>query len=65
MVFIGQASLRRAVAEYMDHYHGERTHQGLENRLIRTPAVVAANDGAIYRHARLGGILNFYYRKAA
>jgi transposase InsO family protein len=65
MVFIGQASLRRAVAEYMDHYHGERNHQGLENRLIRTPAVVAANDGAIYRHARLGGILSFYYLKAA
>jgi putative transposase len=65
MVFIGQASLRRAVAEYMDHYHGERNHQGLENRLIRTPAVVAANDGAISPHARLGKKLSFYYRKAA
>ena len=65
MIFIGQASLRRAVAEYMDHYHRERNHQGLENRLIHAPAVVAANDGAIYRHARLGGTLNFYYRQAA
>ena len=65
MIFIGQASLRRAVAEYMDHYHGERNHQGLENRLVHAPAVVAANDGAIYRRARLGGTLNFYYRKAA
>ena len=35
MIFIGQASLRRAVAEYVDHYHGERNHQGLDNRLIR------------------------------
>ena len=34
MIFIGQASLRRAVAEYTDHYHRERNHQGLENRLI-------------------------------
>jgi hypothetical protein len=42
--FIGQASLRGAVAEYMDHYHRERNHQGIENRLIRAPAVVAAND---------------------
>jgi putative transposase len=65
MIFIGQASLYRAVAEYMDHYHRERNHQGLDNQLIRAPAVMAANDGAIYRHARLGGILNFYYRKAA
>jgi hypothetical protein len=33
--------------------------------LIHAPAVVAANEGAIYRHARLGGTLNFYYRQAA
>jgi putative transposase len=65
MIFVGQASLRRAVAEYVDHYHRERNHQGLENRLIHAPAVVAANEGAIYRHARLGGTLNFYYRQAA
>jgi putative transposase len=65
MIFIGQASLRRAVAEYTDHYHRERNHQGLENRLIHAPAFVAANDGAIYRRAPLGGTLNFYYRKAA
>jgi putative transposase len=65
MIFIGQASLRRAVAEYMEHYHRERNHQGLENRLVHAPAFVAANDGAIHRHARLGGMLNFYYRQAA
>jgi putative transposase len=64
MIFIGQASLRRAVAQYIDHYHGERNHQGLKNRLIQTPAVVIANDTAIHRQARLGGTLNFYYRKA-
>jgi transposase InsO family protein len=34
MVFVGQGSLRRAVSEYTDHYHTERNHQGLENRLI-------------------------------
>src|SRR6202171_4409108 len=65
MIFIGQASLRRAVAEYMDHYHAERNHQGLENQLIQMPAAVTANHGAIHCHARLGGTLNFYYRKAA
>jgi putative transposase len=60
MIFIGQASLRRAVAEYIEHYHRERNHQSIENRLIYAPAVVAANDGAVYRRARLGGMLNFY-----
>ena len=65
MIFIGQASLHRAVAEYIDHYHRERKHQGLENRLIHVPAAVTGNDGPVYRHARLGETLNFYYRKAA
>jgi hypothetical protein len=64
MIFVGQASLRCAVAEYMNHYHAERNHQGLENRLIDSTGT-QAKSGAIQRHARLGGTLNFYYRKAA
>jgi hypothetical protein len=35
MIFLGQASLRRAIGEFMSHYHTERNHQGLANRLIR------------------------------
>jgi len=65
MIFVGQASLRRAVSEYMFHYHAERNHQGLENSLIRAMPSVAANEGAIHRRPRLGGLLNFYYRQAA
>jgi putative transposase len=64
MIFVGQGSLRRAVAEYVSHYHAERNHQGLENQLI-VPTAIAANDGAVVRRTRLGGTLNFYYRKAA
>ena len=64
MIFVGQASLRRAVREYVEHYHRERNHQGLENRLLHAPTV-PAGSGPIRRHARLGGTLNFYYRKAA
>src|SRR4029450_247783 len=36
MIFIGQASLRRAVGEYIEHYHRERNHQGLGNRLLQS-----------------------------
>jgi transposase InsO family protein len=60
MIFVGQRSLRRAVAEYMTHYHAERNHQGLENRLI-APRAMHASHGAVLSQARLGGILNFYY----
>jgi hypothetical protein len=65
MIFVGQASLRRAVREYVEHYHRERNHQGLENRLLHAPTLVRADSGPIGCHARLGGTLNFYHRKAA
>jgi hypothetical protein len=65
MIFVGQASLRRAIGEYVDHYHDERNHQGLENRLIRPQRRRAANAASIQRRPRLGGMLNYYYRVAA
>jgi len=56
MIFIGQASLRRAVSEYMVHYHRERNHQGLDNRLLLVPETATAASGSILRRARLGGV---------
>src|SRR5216683_2129914 len=64
MIFIGQASLRRATAEYMNHYHQERNHQGLNNRLIQAVASSAQGVGMVRRKQRLGGMLNFYCREA-
>src|SRR6202158_1038853 len=64
MIFIGQASLRRAVAEYVHHYHRERNHQGLDNRLIRAVPSSVQGVGMIRRKQRLGGMLNFYCREA-
>ena len=65
MIFVGQASLRRAILEYMAHYHEERNHQGLDNRLIRQKPGTIAHTGCVTRRPRLGGMLNFYYREAA
>ena len=65
MIFVGQASLRRAIGEYMAHYHEERNHQGLGNRLIRPEPRRATNTALIQRRPRLGGMLNYYYRAAA
>jgi len=33
MIFFGTASLQHAVRQFIAHYHTERNHQGLENRL--------------------------------
>ncbi|MPZ47182.1 MAG: transposase [Betaproteobacteria bacterium] len=65
MIFIGQASLRRAIAEYMADFHEERNHQGLENRLIRRKPAIAAMDAVIHRRTRLGGMLSYYHRVGA
>lgn len=65
MILIGQASLRRAITQYMTHYHEERNHQGLENRLIRKMPASAANDAVIHRRTRLGGMLSYFHRVAA
>jgi len=65
MVLFGEGSLRKAIHEFVAHYHGERKHQGLGNRLIIPEASHVGNSGAIRRRDRLGGMLNYYYRQAA
>jgi hypothetical protein len=65
MIFVRQASLRRAMSEFVVHYHEERNHQGLDNTLIRADPVDAANKAFIHCRQRLGGMLNYYHRAAA
>lgn len=61
---IGERHLRRAVREYVDHYHDERNHQGLGNRLVRAAPSSLRFSGPIECRERLGGLLR-YYRRAA
>jgi putative transposase len=51
--------------EYTEHYHLERTHQGLHNELIETPIDEPDMDGSVDCRERLGGILKYYHRRAA
>jgi len=34
LISFGEASLRRALTEFIDHYHGERNHQGKGSVLL-------------------------------
>jgi hypothetical protein len=34
VVFFGERSLRRALSEYLEHFHAERNHQGKDNILL-------------------------------
>ncbi len=65
MIFFGENSLRNAIREYLLHFHAERNHQGLDNRILEPGAEVGAIAGQIECRERLGGLLRYYYRNAA
>lgn len=63
-IFLGEKPLCRAVDQYLEHYHHERNHQGLDN-LIPFPKMPSKPDktAAICKSERLGGLLNYYHRE--
>ena len=65
MILFGEDSLRNAIREFVAHYHFERNHQGLDNRLIISTIATPAKTGTVGIRKRLGGMLNYYYREAA
>ena len=67
MILFGEASLRRALREYVAHYHLERNHQG-EGNVLLFPAATKAmthGNGSVGCRERLGGLLKYYHREAA
>lgn len=65
MILIGENSLRRVVTEYVERYNTERAHQSLDNKIIEPRFDAICTEGEIHCDGRLGGMLNYYYRKAA
>jgi putative transposase len=66
LILFGEASLRHALQEYVEHYHHERNHQGKGNVLL-LPAISqdAERQGPMQCRERLGGLLKYYAREAA
>ena len=66
-VIFGERHLRRLIKEFVEHYMTERFHQGIGGQLIRNAHPTNDNgaDGKVARRSRLGGLPNYYYRKAA
>ena len=63
LIPLGERHFRRALHEFVAHYHGERNHQGLANELINgVPS--GSQASSIRRRQRLGGLLNYYCRAA-
>jgi len=67
LILFGEFSLRRALRQYVAHYHEERNHQGKQNRILcRLQAgEPRTKEGAVRCRERLGGLLRYYEREAA
>ena len=70
LIILGETNLRRILKNYTEHYHFERCHQGIENKIINS------NNNDVLKHSqdtddpievkeRLGGLLKYYYRQQA
>jgi putative transposase len=67
LILFGEAALRRAIENFVLHYHEERNHQGTGNQLLfpRTVIAVSPHHGIVQCQQRLGGLLKYYHREAA
>jgi putative transposase len=65
VVLLGERSLRRALAEYVEHYHAERNHQGKGNVLLFPEGRNIRRDVPVQCRERAGGLLRYYHREAA
>jgi transposase InsO family protein len=66
LILCGEASLRHALHEYVEHYHHERNHQGKDNVLLfPTSSQDSVRAGPLHCRERLGGLLQYYECEAA
>jgi putative transposase len=65
VILFGERSLRRALSNYLDHFHAERNHQGKGNVLLFPRVNDRQRGGPVRCRERLGGLLRYYHREAA
>jgi putative transposase len=65
VVLPGEGHLHLVVHEYVEHYHRERNHQGLDNQLLERAPPPENLAAEVHRRGRIGGLLNYYHREAA
>ncbi len=66
LILFGEASLQRALSEFIEHYHCERNHQGKGNLLLfpSPDGPLKPKPRTVRCRERLGGLLKYYYRAA-
>jgi len=65
VILFGARSLRRALSDYVDHFHAERNHQGKGNVVLFPRDTERHREGPVRCRERLGGLLRYYHQEAA
>src|SRR6266478_7454642 len=65
VILFGERSLRRALSDYLEHFHGERNHQAKGNVLLFPRVNDRQREGPVRCRERLGGLLRYYHQEAA
>jgi hypothetical protein len=62
VVVFGERHLRRLLREYVDYYHDDRTHPGLDKETPagRLQSPIASLRAAVVAHPRVGGLHHRY-----
>jgi hypothetical protein len=66
LILFGEGTLSRTLAEFSAHYHGERNHQGKDNKVLFPAAgdIPIKRGQSIQCRHRLAGLLKYYGRAA-
>jgi hypothetical protein len=65
VILLGERSLRRALNEFVEHYHAERNHQGKGNVVLFPRDTGVHRKSPVQCRERLGGLLRYYHQEAA
>jgi putative transposase len=64
-VILGKRPLRRALGDYVDHFHAERNHREKGNVLLFPRDTHRYREGPVRCRQRLGGLLRYYHQEVA
>jgi hypothetical protein len=64
MILMGESSLHRAALQFVQHFHAERNHQGLEKKIIQPEFAVFPSQDDVCCRKGLGWLLRYYYPEA-
>jgi hypothetical protein len=65
LIIFGRRHAMRVIREYLEYYHGSRTHLGLEMDTPDGREVEPPELGPVRRLAMVGGLHSRYHRDAA